>query len=51
MGKFLMNYFDEIKRSMKFISRSKKTLFLGQSVSVPGNLIFKTLEGISEQKK
>ncbi len=51
MGKFLMNYFDEIKRSMKFISGSKKTLFLGQSVSVPGNLIFKTLEGISEQKK
>ena len=51
MGKFLMNYFDEIKRSMKFISRSKKTLFLGQSVSVPGNLIFKTLEGVSEQKK
>tara|TARA_B100000989_G_scaffold92678_1_gene67058 strand:+ start:6877 stop:7401 length:525 start_codon:yes stop_codon:yes gene_type:complete len=46
-----MNYFDEIKRSMKLISKSKKTLFLGQSVSVPGNLIFKTLEGISEQKK
>ena len=51
MGKFLMSYFEEIKRSMKYISRSKKTIFLGQSVSVPGNLIFKTLENISKHKK
>ena len=51
MGKFLMSYFEEIKRSMKYISRSKKTIFLGQSVSVPGNLIFKTLENISKLKK
>ena len=36
-----MSYFDEIKKSMSFLSKQKKIIFLGQSVEVPGNLIFK----------
>ena len=51
MGKFLMTYFGEINKSMKFMAQKKKILFLGQSTEVPGNLIFKSLEGVKKQKK
>jgi hypothetical protein len=29
-------YFDEIKRSMEFLAKDPRTLFLGQAVEVPG---------------
>jgi pyruvate/2-oxoglutarate/acetoin dehydrogenase E1 component len=45
------NYVAEIKRSMEYISKDKKTIFIGQAVDVPGNLIYKTLTGISSKKK
>lgn len=51
MGKLLMSYFVEIKKSMSFLSKQKKTIFLGQSVEVPGNLIFKSLQHIDKKKK
>ena len=34
-----MTYKKEIIRSMKLISKNKKSIFIGQSVSVPGNLV------------
>lgn len=51
MGEFLMTYFGEINKSMKFMAQKKKILFLGQSTEVPGNLIYKSLEGVKKQKK
>tara|TARA_E500000178_G_scaffold110845_1_gene110618 strand:+ start:188 stop:724 length:537 start_codon:yes stop_codon:yes gene_type:complete len=51
MGEFLMNYLNEIQRTMKFMANNRKTLFLGQSVKVPGNLIFKSLESVSKKQK
>ena len=46
-----MNYNSEIKRSMKMLSTNSKTIFLGQSVEVPGNLLFKSLEYVPSSKK
>tara|TARA_Y100000591_G_C21798703_1_gene680862 strand:+ start:688 stop:1209 length:522 start_codon:yes stop_codon:yes gene_type:complete len=46
-----MSYFNEIKKSMSFLSKQKKIIFLGQSVEVPGNLIFKSLQHIEKKKK
>ncbi len=46
-----MNYTDEIKKSMKMLSRNSKTIFLGQSVEVPGNLLFKSLDLVAKKKK
>ena len=52
MGFILMsNYSKEIIKSMKFLASKKKTLFLGQSVSFPGNLLYKTLNKIQNNKK
>ena len=46
-----MNYTKEILRSMKFISKNPKAIFLGQSVEVPGNLLFKSLQLVPRKKK
>ena len=46
-----MTYFGEIKKSMKFLANKKNTIFLGQSVEVPGNLVFKSLKEIKKHKK
>ena len=46
-----MNYSSEIKKSMKMLSKNRKTIFLGQSVEVPGNLLFKSLELVPSSKK
>ena len=52
MGFILMaNYSREVIRSMKFLAAKKNSIFLGQSVSFPGNLLFKTLKNISLKKK
>ncbi len=46
-----MSYTNEIKKSMQMLSKNSKTIFLGQSVEVPGNLIFKSLERVPRKKK
>ena len=46
-----MSYKHKVNEAMKFMAKNKKTLFIGQSVSYPGNLIFKTLNGISSKQK
>ncbi|MDA9647891.1 hypothetical protein N9T17_04235 [Candidatus Pelagibacter sp.] len=46
-----MNYSNEIKKSMHMLSKNPKTIFLGQSVEVPGNLLFKSLERVPRKKK
>ena len=46
-----MSYKSEIIRSMNLLGSKKNTIFLGQSVAVPGNLIFGTLKDINQSKK
>ncbi len=47
----MTKYSDEIIKSMKFLSSKKNTIFLGQSVVYPGNLLYKTLKQINKSKK
>jgi len=46
-----MKYFDELKKSMEYISKSKNSIFIGQAVEFPGTAISNTLLGISKKKK
>ena len=46
-----MSYRKELIRSMKYLSKNKKVLFLGQSVKFSGNAIFNTLKEINNKKK
>ncbi len=46
-----MKYSNEIKKSMLMLSKNSKSIFLGQSVAVPGNLLFKSLELVPRRKK
>lgn len=46
-----MKYKDELIRSMKFLAKKPKVLFLGQSVSYSGNAIFNTLSNLPENKR
>ncbi len=45
------NYVKEISRSMKMISKNKKTIFIGQSVKYPGSSIYVSLKNIPDKKK
>lgn len=45
------NYHSEILKSMKLLEKQKNSIFLGQSVEYPGNLIFKTLTKVNKKKK
>ena len=45
-----MKYFDELKRSMNFLSQNKKTIFIGQAVSMPGTAMSNTLKDINSSK-
>ena len=47
----MSNYSKQVKKSMKYLASKKNTIFLGQSVIFPGNLIFKTLDHINNKKK
>ena len=38
-----MTYLENIQNAMRYISNNKQVLFIGQSTSVPGNLIHKSL--------
>jgi len=46
-----MKYFSEIKRSMEFLSKNKKTIFIGQAVQYPGTIMSSTLQDIKKEKK
>ena len=46
-----MKYSNELSKSMKFLSKNKNVIFLGQSVNFSGNAIYNTLKSISPQKK
>ena len=46
-----MTYIGEIKKSMLLVSKHRNSLFLGQSVKVPGNLLYNSLSKISNSKK
>lgn len=45
-----MKYFNEIKKSMEYLSKNKKTIFLGQAVSVAGTAMYNTLKDINKKK-
>ena len=41
----------EILKSMQLLNQQKNSIFLGQSVEFPGNLVFRTLKDINKKKK
>ena len=45
-----MKYFDELKRSMNYLSENSKTIFIGQAVAVPGTAMTNTLKDINSNK-
>ena len=45
-----MKYFKELKRSMEFLAKNKKTFFLGQAVEVQGSAMRNTLKNINKKK-
>tara|TARA_A100001015_G_C15016732_1_gene725878 strand:- start:1896 stop:2444 length:549 start_codon:yes stop_codon:yes gene_type:complete len=52
MGNILKKkYLNNIQNIMKSISNNKKSIFIGQSVSYPGNLIYKSLLKVPKSKK
>ena len=51
MGIILMTYKKELIKSMNYLSKNPKTIFLGQSVSYPGNSMYNTLVEVPEKKK
>ena len=51
MGKISETYRGELIRSMEYLAKDKKTIFLGQSVLYSGNAIYNTLETIESSRK
>ena len=47
----MSKYSELIIKSMSYLEKNPKTIFLGQSVEYPGNLIFKTLKHLKRNKK
>ena len=45
-----MKYFDEMKRTMNYLAKNKKTIFIGQAVAVPGTTMSNTLKEIDSNK-
>lgn len=45
-----MRYFEELKKSMEYLAKNNKTVFLGQAVAVPGTAMFNTLKDIDKKK-
>ena len=45
-----MKYFDELKRSMEYLAKDDRTIFLGQAVAVPGTGMSNTLKDVSKDK-
>tara|TARA_A100001015_G_scaffold236811_1_gene269182 strand:+ start:4688 stop:5233 length:546 start_codon:yes stop_codon:yes gene_type:complete len=46
-----LKYKSELIKSMSYLAKNKKTIFLGQSVNYSGNAIFNTLSHIPKNKK
>ncbi len=46
-----LKYKSELIRSMSYLSKDKRTIFLGQSVNYSGNAIYNTLSHIPKSKK
>ena len=46
-----MKYFNELKKSMEYLGKSKKTLFIGQAVEVPGTAMSNTLKNVKKNKR
>ena len=46
-----MKYFNELKKSMDYISQKKNTIFIGQAVEVPGTAMSNTLKNVKKNKK
>ena len=46
-----MKYFDELKRTMTFLSKNKKVIFIGQAVSYPGTAMYNTLLDVKKNKR
>ena len=47
----MITYDSEILKSMQLLNQQKNSIFLGQSVEFPGNLVFRTLKDINKKKK
>jgi pyruvate/2-oxoglutarate/acetoin dehydrogenase E1 component len=47
---FNMKYFDELKRSMDWLSEKPDTIFLGQAVEFPGTAMTNTLKDVDKNK-
>ena len=45
-----MKYFNELKRSMNYLAKNDKTIFIGQAVEVPGTAMSNTLTDINKNK-
>lgn len=45
-----MKYFDEIRKSMEWLSQKPKTIFLGQAVEYPGTAMTNTLLDVPKEK-
>ena len=45
-----MKYFEELKKSMEFLSENSKSIFIGQAVEVPGTAMSNTLKNIDKDK-
>ena len=46
-----MKYVDHLVKSMEFLSKDPRTVFIGQSVAYSGNSIYNTLKTISNDRK
>lgn len=52
MGNILtMKYLEEIQKAMAFLAADPRTIFIGQSVAYPGNVIYTSLQDIPQEKK
>jgi len=47
----VVKYADEVKRAMVWLGDQPKTIFLGQSVAYPGNVIYKNIADVPAEKK
>ncbi len=45
------DYFDELKKAMQMLAENDKVRFVGQAVAYKGTALYKTLEGIPEEKR
>ena len=46
-----LKYFNELKKSMTYMSNSNKSVFIGQAVEVQGTAMYKTLLNVDKKKK